>query len=121
MRTHSVFVSLLLMIRQPPRSTRPDTLFPDTALFRSGYGRYADAIPLDKAALAAGGDKDLWTYRLGVAQAQSGDVAGAKASFAQVTGSRKRLADLWTVKIDTPAAAPAAAAEPAPAPPTTGG
>src|SRR3546814_6006373 len=64
-----------------------------------GYGRYADAIPLYKAALAAGGDKDLWTYRLGVAQAQSGDVAGAKASFAQVTGSRKRLADLWTVKI----------------------
>ena len=86
-----------------------------------GYGRYADAIPLYKAALAAGGDKDLWTYRLGVAQAHSGDVAGAKASFAQVTGSRKRLADLWTVKIDTPAAAPAAAAEPAPAAPTTGG
>src|SRR3546814_5685096 len=66
-----------------------------------GYGRYADAIPLYKAALAAGGDKDLWTYRLGVAQAQSGDAAGAKASFAQVTGPRKRLADLWTVKIDT--------------------
>src|SRR3546814_18731460 len=85
-----------------------------------GYDRYADAIPLYKAALAAGGDKDLWTYRLGVAQAQSGDVAGAKASFAQVTGSRKRLADLWTGKIDTPAAAPAAAAEPTPAGTTPG-
>ena len=85
-----------------------------------GYGRYADAIPLYKAALAAGGDKDLWTYRLGVAQAHSGDAAGAKASFAQVTGPRKRLADLWTVKIDTPAAAPATP-EPAPAAPTTGG
>ena len=86
-----------------------------------GFGRYADAIPLYKAALAAGGDKELWTYRLGVAQAQSGDVAGAKASFAQVTGPRKRLADLWTVKIDTPAAAPAAAAAPATTAPTTGG
>ena len=85
-----------------------------------GYGRYADAIPLYKAALAAGGDKDLWTYRLGVAQAQSGDTAGAKASFAQVTGPRKRLADLWTVKIDTPAAAPAAPAQPAAAPATGG-
>ncbi|MBJ7500598.1 MAG: tetratricopeptide repeat protein [Sphingopyxis sp.] len=80
-----------------------------------GYGRYADAIPLYKAALAAGGDKELWTYRLGVAQAQSGDIAGAKASFAQVTGPRKRLAQLWTTKIDAPAPAPAAAA------PSTGG
>lgn len=77
-----------------------------------GYGRYADAIPLYKAALAAGGDKELWTYRLGVAQALSGDSAGAKASFAQVAGPRKRLAQLWTTKIDAPA--PAAA-------PATGG
>lgn len=81
-----------------------------------GYGRYADAIPLYKAALAAGGDKELWTYRLGVAQAHSGDAAGAKASFAQVTGARKRLAQLWTTKLEAPAAAPAtpaAAATPA--------
>src|SRR3546814_5603105 len=27
------------MIRRPPRSTRTDTLFPYTTLFRSGYGR----------------------------------------------------------------------------------
>src|SRR3546814_147980 len=27
----------LLMIRRPPRSTRTDTLFPYTTLFRSGY------------------------------------------------------------------------------------
>src|SRR3546814_17248770 len=27
----------LLMIRRPPRSTRPDTLFPDTTRFRSRY------------------------------------------------------------------------------------
>src|SRR3546814_13767085 len=26
------------MIRRPPRSTRTDTLFPDTTLFRSGLG-----------------------------------------------------------------------------------
>ncbi|MGB3846095.1 MAG: tetratricopeptide repeat protein [Sphingopyxis sp.] len=73
-----------------------------------GYGRYADAVPLYKAALAAGGDKELWTYRMGVAQALAGDAAGAKASFAQVTGARKRLAQLWTIKIDG-GAAPAAA------------
>src|SRR3546814_12655987 len=32
-----------LMIRRPPRSTRTDTLFPDTTLFRSGLGRYGIA------------------------------------------------------------------------------
>ena len=80
-----------------------------------GYGRFSDAVPLYNAAVAAGGDKELWTYRMGVAQALAGDVAGAKASFSQVVGPRKRLAQLWLVKIDTPApAAPAAA-------PATGG
>src|SRR3546814_2322056 len=29
-----------LMIRRPPRSTRTDTLFPYTTLFRSGRGRF---------------------------------------------------------------------------------
>src|SRR3546814_8517105 len=28
-----------LLIRRPPRSTRTDTLFPDTTLFRSGHAR----------------------------------------------------------------------------------
>src|SRR3546814_15350212 len=35
----SVFVFFFLMIRRPPRSTRTDTLFPYTTLFRSrGHG-----------------------------------------------------------------------------------
>src|SRR3546814_19757943 len=32
---YSLFVSFFLMIRRPPRSTRTDTLFPYTTLFRS--------------------------------------------------------------------------------------
>src|SRR3546814_15677921 len=32
-----VFSVFLLMIRRPPRSTRTDTLFPYTTLFRSGF------------------------------------------------------------------------------------
>src|SRR3546814_6875909 len=32
------FVFFFLMIRRPPRSTRTDTLFPYTTLFRSGPG-----------------------------------------------------------------------------------
>src|SRR3546814_13290146 len=37
------FISIyffFLMIRRPPRSTRTDTLFPYTTLFRSGYLSY---------------------------------------------------------------------------------
>src|SRR3546814_14316894 len=32
---HYIFVFFFLMIRRPPRSTRTDTLFPYTTLFRS--------------------------------------------------------------------------------------
>src|SRR3546814_17349572 len=34
------------MIRRPPRSTRTDTLFPYTTLFRSGYVRTRNAAPV---------------------------------------------------------------------------
>src|SRR3546814_6022811 len=33
---HTIFDVFFLMIRRPPRSTRTDTLFPYTTLFRSG-------------------------------------------------------------------------------------
>src|SRR3546814_10815883 len=33
------------MIRRPPRSTRTDTLFPYTTLFRSGRGSRTRAVP----------------------------------------------------------------------------
>src|SRR3546814_1052887 len=32
------------MVRRPPRSTRPDTLFPDTTLFRSARGERRSAL-----------------------------------------------------------------------------
>src|SRR3546814_15063607 len=35
------YVFFFLMIRRPPRSTRTDTLFPYTTLFRSGQPRLA--------------------------------------------------------------------------------
>src|SRR3546814_18319115 len=48
----------LLMIRQPPRSTRTDTLFPYTTLFRSHLG---DAVldRLGRCARIGGADIDL--------------------------------------------------------------
>lgn len=86
------------------------------ALF--GMGEYAGAITLYQAALNLPGARpDVINYRLGQAQAKSGNLDAAVQSFAKVTGPRKRIADLWLIHIkhkQAPAAAPAApAAEPA--------
>src|SRR3546814_18545629 len=40
-----IFRFFFLMIRRPPRSTRTDTLFPYTTLFRSGF-RFAVGQPM---------------------------------------------------------------------------
>src|SRR3546814_3454021 len=53
------------MIRRPPRSTRTDTLFPYTTLFRSGAAdmlrseRYAGLFRVDRAAHALEHDRFL--------------------------------------------------------------
>src|SRR3546814_11535862 len=44
-----IYVCFFLMIRRPPRSTRTDTLFPDTTLFRSTKSREGQAA--DKGAV----------------------------------------------------------------------
>lgn len=68
-----------------------------------GYGDWAKAIELYKLALQKGGvDANVVNVRLGMALAKSGDAAGAKAAFGQVTGPRQALADLWTVYVDHP-------------------
>src|SRR3546814_8099151 len=41
------------MIRRPPRSTRTDTLFPDTTLFRAECCRQADALAEREQAITA--------------------------------------------------------------------
>src|SRR3546814_2067520 len=43
------------MIRRPPRSTRTDTLFPYTTLFRSERGEPAGQVAADHVAVAAVG------------------------------------------------------------------
>ena len=86
-----------------------------------GYGDYAKAIDLYKVALAKGGvDAGTVNLHMGWAQALSGDSAGAKTTFAAVTGSKKPIADFWVIHLDHPTipnAAPAAAAGAPPAAP----
>jgi hypothetical protein len=69
-----------------------------------GMGNWAKAIELYKVALTKGGvDADTVNTHLGIALANSGDKAGAKAAFAEVkTAPRTDIASLWTVYLDSP-------------------
>src|SRR3546814_8608307 len=56
------FCFFFLMIRRPPRSTRTDTLFPYTTLFRAamlqtGEADFAYTLPYEQAALLKKSDK----------------------------------------------------------------
>src|SRR3546814_16362381 len=46
-----VFFVVFLMIRRPPRSTRTDTLFPYTTLFRSVSRCLLDLLELERAGI----------------------------------------------------------------------
>lgn len=77
-----------------------------TADAHLGAGNYAKAIELYKVALQKGGvDADSVNTHLGIALAQSGDTAGAKAAFEAVKGSpRADIASFWLTSLTTPAA-----------------
>jgi len=70
-----------------------------------GYGDWAKAAELYKLALQKGGvDANVVNTRLGMALARSGDTAGAKQAFAQVTGPRAGLARYWQIWLAHPVA-----------------
>src|SRR3546814_7806431 len=71
------------MIRRPPRSTRTDTLFPYTTLFRS----YRQALPALCRRVGAEGDRPS---RSGDRDLLPGDGAAARA---ELRGERKLGAD----------------------------
>src|SRR3546814_4416535 len=70
-----VLFIFFLMIRRPPRSTRTDTLFPYTTLFRSDAGQPFSIQSISKVftltmALEAAGD-DLWRSEEHTSELQS--------------------------------------------------
>src|SRR3546814_20643871 len=103
------------MIRRPPRSTRTDTLFPYTTLFRSPHLRFGVIALGDQGlypdSFAAGGDR--WDEVFTTADAQRvGVILRIDASYADTTvdletdrvgswigavdlGSRLRVAGWW--------------------------
>ena len=61
-----------------------------------GYGEYAKAADLYRAALKkTGADAGLINLHLGMALARSGDKAGATAALSAVTGPRSEIAKYW--------------------------
>jgi hypothetical protein len=65
---------------------------------------FAKAEEMFKLALTKTGvDRDAVLTRLGIAQARQGKNAEAKATFAQVTGTRAPIAQLWTAYVDSKA------------------
>ena len=67
-----------------------------------GYGRYAEAADLYRAALQKGGeDANLINTRLGASLALAGRRAEAEAAFHAVTGPRATLAQFWLLWLAT--------------------
>lgn len=64
-------------------------------------GQFPQAVTQYRLALSKGGvDANRANARLGVALARSGDMAGAQAALAQVTGRWASVAAFWSVWID---------------------
>src|SRR3546814_12567806 len=74
------------MRRRPPRSTRTDTLFPYTTLFRDGFAAAARAYASD---LAQGAPASFAMMKHQLRPADGGDFEAARASAADWT--RKTL------------------------------
>src|SRR3546814_8687804 len=107
------------MIRRPPRSTRTDTLFPYTTLFRSQRRRVDMAVgtELARIAQAEGGavvpgraDPGIHQARVtrqpGGAQPEDGQVAGGEAGLHSAVGAAAQFA--LPLRLDRGAEGPAA-------------
>src|SRR3546814_17550875 len=85
------------MIRRPPRSTRTDTLFPYTTLFRSLLERPLDAVGVDRRHRSGmpGIDCAQEGEGFGAAQLAQDDAIGAHAKRGryEVVGGHGRLAE----------------------------
>jgi tetratricopeptide (TPR) repeat protein len=66
-----------------------------------GYGQYAEAAELYRAALQKGTDANIGNLRLGAALALAGQRAPAEAAFRAVTGPGADLAQLWLLWLST--------------------
>jgi hypothetical protein len=81
--------------RAPTANAATSKAAGDAAL---SYGQGADAVAMYQIALTKPGvDVPVVLTRLGIAQIDTGDYAGAQATLAKITGPRQPLAQLWSI------------------------
>src|SRR3546814_20484249 len=85
-----------LMIRRPPRSTRTDTLFPYTTLFRSA--ERAHIVPEDLAQLVVAHAADIGTGR--AERGQTGDRVAARPPRHLDAGTHRLVQIHRTIGVD---------------------
>src|SRR3546814_21132645 len=95
-----MFIFFFLMRRRPPRSTRTDTLFPYTTLFRSGFGHIAPMLGkrlvlpgpgLDPASLFELMEREAVTTAAGVPTIWTGLLAYLRETGARLTHTTRLL------------------------------
>src|SRR3546814_18702430 len=94
MTDNCLFYFFFLMIRRPPRSTRTDTLFPYTTLFRSpvtpaSYMRKAAQALASAHQLLAGGDADGACNRAYYAMFDAAHASLRSANVAETASATK--------------------------------
>src|SRR3546814_19404317 len=82
------FVFFFLMIRRPPRSTRTDTLFPYTTLFRSRERARRPGIAQSYRALTSSGSYPGWPSKLGLQARCLGAERGLGICFCLVRNAK---------------------------------
>jgi tetratricopeptide (TPR) repeat protein len=67
------------------------------------FGDYAHAAEMYKLAVDKGGlkDREMTLTHLGIAQAQAGQFAEAKATLQQVSGPREPIARMWIAYVES--------------------
>src|SRR3546814_19963196 len=91
--TFANYFIFFLMIRRPPRSTRTDTLFPYTTLFRSYYdGQFDDsrlAINLAQTCAEEGGVLLNYFRATGLLKDRDGKISGVTARDEEAGGTHE--------------------------------
>src|SRR3546814_3702744 len=88
---------LFLLIRRPPRSTRTDTLFPYTTLFRSRPARGRDAARHQAVHDGGPGTADQGNARSGLIAAHSAMTSGSVSAVWAARRSEEHTSELQSL------------------------
>src|SRR3546814_11664668 len=97
---YSFSLFFFLMIRRPPRSTRTDTLFPYTTLFRSDDRGAAGLEPFENLPLRIG-DRLFATEIFHMRRGDGGDDGDVRAHDERQRGEFARMVDRKSTRLNS--------------------